>query len=77
MIDDFDLLLEELVKHFKLRLTRIKLSYAEYKEIDWYFERLKNLYNEYKHSEMVKRKELNADLEKMKSMSNLIRWKLF
>lgn len=75
--DDFDILLEEIVKHFRIRLARINLSYTEYQEVEWYFERLQNLYNEYKHSEMVKRKELNADLEKMKKMSNLIRWKLF
>lgn len=75
--DDFDILLGEISKHFSLRLARLSLSYKEYQEITWYFERLRNIYNEFKHSEMVKRKELNQDLEKMKSMSNLIRWTLF
>jgi hypothetical protein len=75
--DDFDIMLEELSKHFSIRLARLQLKYEDYQKITWYFERLKNLYNDYKHSEMVGRKKLNEDLEKMRSMSNLIRWNLF
>lgn len=75
--DDFDILLEEISNHFSIRLSRLELKYDDYIKIVWYFERLKNLYNEFKHSELIKRKELSKDLETMKLMSPMIRWYLF
>jgi len=75
--DDFDFILEKVSEHFIINLAKVKIKYEDYQNINWYFSRLKSLYNDYKHKEMAERELLNSDLQKMKSMSNLIRWTFF
>jgi hypothetical protein len=75
--DDFDIILEEVSQYFIIKLAKTKLKYSDLQLFQWYFKRLKTLYNDYKHSDLAQREKLNSDLEKMKAMSNLIRWHLF
>ena len=75
--DDFDVILEEVSHHFIIKLAKTKLKYSDLQAFQWYFKRLKTLYNDFKHSDLSQREKLNDDLEKMKAMSNHIRWQLF
>jgi len=76
-LDEFDFLLKETALHFTKRLARIQLSYKVYQEIIEYFDNLKNLYGQYKHTELVSVKSLNDKLENMKDKSEFIKYYIF
>ena len=75
--DEFDLILYETTLHFKKRLTRINLPYKIYIEVMDYFEDLKNLYGQFKNSELVERDMLASKLDAMKDKSEFIKHYLF
>lgn len=75
--DEYDIILEEVVLYFKKRLKRIDLSYEVYSNIENYFENLKSLYGRFKRMSLSENDELVAELEKVKGMSDFIKYYLF
>jgi len=75
--DEFDILLYELVIHFKKKLTRIELTYKVYQEINDYLDTLKILYNQFKNSEIVDNELLKNKLIKLQDQESFISYYLF
>ncbi len=70
--DEINILLNELISYFKSRLSRIKLSYTDYTNVNIYFENIKILYDKFKNNEIV-----NSDIDKLILMDNYIKYLLF
>lgn len=75
--DEIDVLLNELVAYFKTRLSRIKLSYVDYNNVNIYFETIKTLYSRFNHGELAIKDDLKKELDKALSMNEYIKRLLF
>lgn len=75
--DEIDLLLNEIILHFKKRLRIVKLSYEEYQKLIAYFDSLQTLYKRFNHGEGSIKEGLKLELNKLKSAEAFIKRKLF
>lgn len=75
--DEIDILIREIVKHFRKRLTKISLSYADYQKIDLFFKSLQSIYNRFNHGENAIKDDLKVELEKLVGMERFIKLNFF
>jgi len=76
-IDEVDILIRELVVHYRRRLSKIITNYEEYQKFDTFFRSLQSIYNRFKHSEYAAKDDLKTELEQLKEMDGVIAVRIF
>ena len=75
--DEVDILIREIVKHFRSKMKKIVLNYKDYQKVNAFFNSLQDIHGRFNHGENAIKDGLKAELEKLVEIDRFICFKIF